>query len=271
MFPGIDNSQDFDLVVFDKGGSTEAFDAAFLTRETEHAIQTFRAHPNYMRLEPDDIRRLSPQTLTFFEFKGRRDLDIVRKAYRLHPPFGQGLMPKLGLKYRHEFDMGNMHIPISRPRMASPPRLHSGAGRDLASSRRGVVSEPGLRRAADRRLVRRVRRRHTLSITASPGRSPRARLSAAPTSTTSRSASTSLADSASTAKGPTTAARPPSSFPPTRPEPTDAPVYVPGRKFLVDLTIPPCLRPGDVFLPLMEGKWIYQHKYNRFAYVYGLG
>ena len=42
LFPGIDNRQDFDLVVFDKGGSTEAFDAAFLTRETEHAIQTFR-------------------------------------------------------------------------------------------------------------------------------------------------------------------------------------------------------------------------------------
>ena len=59
--------------------------------------------------------------------------------------------------------------------------------------------------------------------------------------------------------------------PPDEVDPTDAPVYVPGRKFLGDLTIPPCLRPGDVFLPLMEGKWIYQHNYNQFAYVTGSG
>ena len=50
--------------------------------------------------------------------------------------------------------------------------------------------------------------------------------------------------------------------PPDETEPTDAPVYVPGRKFLGDLTIPPCLRPCDVFLPLMEGKWIYQLQSN---------
>ena len=107
VFPGVHNQFKFDLVVFEKGGATDAFDAAFFSREDADSLQAFRDHPGALRLEPADVRRLSPQTLTFFEFKGRRDLDIVRKAYRLHPPFRQGLMPKLGLKYRREFDMGN--------------------------------------------------------------------------------------------------------------------------------------------------------------------
>ena len=186
---------------------TEAFDAAFLTRETEHAIQTFRSHPNCMRLEPADIRRLSPQTLTFFEFKGRRDLDIVRKAYRLHPPFGQGLMPKLGLKYRTEFHMGNTAFLFRDPRLASRATaahrsrarrggrpMPSGIGRGAMSSGQ---SPPGTPCSTVR----------TRSTTASLGRFPKARPSAAPTSTTSRSASTFPAVSVSTAKALTTAAR----------------------------------------------------------------
>ena len=105
VFPGVHNQFKFDLVVFDKGGVTDAFDAAFFSREDAAALRVFRDHPGALRLEPADVRRLSPQTLTFFEFKGRRDLDIVRKAYRLHPPFGQGFMPTHGLKYRTEFHM----------------------------------------------------------------------------------------------------------------------------------------------------------------------
>ena len=217
VFPGVHNQFKFDLVVFDKGGSTDTFDAAFFSRESAEALQAFRDHPGALRLEPADIRRLSPQTLTFFEFKGRRDLDIVRKAYRLHPPFGQGLMPKLGLKYRTRVPHGQQHVPVPGPRLAPPPRLHPGAGRDVAGGRRRVVSERGATssgRSPSGTPCSTARRRST---TASPGRSPRARPSAAPTSTTSRSASTSPAASASTAKAPTTAARPPSSSRPTRP------------------------------------------------------
>ena len=55
---------------------------------------------------------------------------------------------------------------------------------------------------------------------------------------------------------------------------TDAPVYVAGGMFgkvLEHLTLPPCLRPGGAFLPLMEGKWIYQYTGNAYAYVSGSG
>ena len=111
-----------------------------------------------MRLEPADIRRLSPQTLTFFEFKGRRDLDIVRKAYRLHPPFGQGLMPKLGLKYRTEFHMGNMAFLFRtrawlRPTAAPRNRARPGERQTRTGIRRGATS------SGQSPLVRRLRRR----------------------------------------------------------------------------------------------------------------
>ncbi len=53
--------------------------------------------------------------------------------------------------------------------------------------------------------------------------------------------------------------------------PTDAPFYVPVKKVLHNLTIPPCLRPGDVFLPLMEGKLIYQFDQAGNAFVSGSG
>jgi hypothetical protein len=54
-------------------------------------------------------------------------------------------------------------------------------------------------------------------------------------------------------------------------QPDDAPVHVPGRSTVCGLTLSPCLRPGDSFLPLVEGKWIYQHRPGRFAYVTGSG
>ena len=45
VFPGVHNQFKFDLVVFDKGGVTDIFDAAFFSRETAQALQIFRGHP----------------------------------------------------------------------------------------------------------------------------------------------------------------------------------------------------------------------------------
>ena len=43
------------------------------------------------------------------------------------------------------------------------------------------------------------------------------------------------------------------------------------KRFLGNLIISPCLRPHDAFLPLMEGKFVFQNKSNNFAYVCGSG
>ena len=222
VFPGVAQSvQDSTWSSSTRGAQPTRSTAAFFSREDAEAVQAFREHPGALRLEPADIRRLSPQTLTFFEFKGRRDLDIVRKAYRLHPPFGQGLMQKLGLKYRTEFHMGNMAFLF----------------RDRAWLRRhGCTQEPGEKwRAADAAWYRSrdyVERPIAVWYAVFDGDTPvdyrvpwpipRARLSAAPTSTTSRSDSTSLAASASTGKDPTTSGSATVFFPGDEDGPTDA-------------------------------------------------
>ena len=204
-----------------------------------------------MRLEPDDIRRLSPQTLTFFEFKGRRDLDIVRKAYRLHPPFGQGLMPKLGLKYRREFDMGNSTFLF----------------RDRAWLRRhGCTQEPGETwRAADAAWYRSrdyVERPIAVWYAVFDGDNPVDYRVPWPIPKGKTLRRSDLDDFMIRldlpgglrlyGQGPDDSGSTTVFVPPDEAVPTDAPVYVPGRKFLVDLTIPPCLRPGDV-VPSFDG------------------
>ena len=201
---------------------------------------------------------LQPLIVNGRQFKGRRDLDIVRKAYRLHPPFGQGLMPKLGLKYRREFDMGNR-------RSFSGPARGSGA--------HGCVQEPGETwRAADADWYRSrgyIERPIAAWYAVFDGEKPVDHRVPWPIPKGKTLRRSDLDDFPIRldlpgglrfyGQGPDDGGSPTVFVASTRLGPTDAPVYVPGRKFLGDLTVPPCLRPGDVFLPLMEGKWIHQH------------
>ena len=271
VFPGVHNSSSSTWSSSTREARPTRSTRRSSTRENaEHAIQTFRDHPDAMRLEPADIRRLSPQTLTFFEFKGRRDLDIVRKAYRLHPPFGQGLMPKLGLKYRTEFHMGNMAFLF----------------RDRAWLRRhGCTQEPGETwRAADAAWYRSrdyVERPIAVWYAVFDGDNPVDYRVPWPIPKGKTLRRSDLDDFTIRldlpgglrlyGQGPDDGGSTTVFVPPDEVEPTDAPVYVPGRKFLGDLTIPPCLRPGDVFLPLMEGKWIHQHNSRPIRVRLGLG
>ncbi len=270
IFPDVLHNQKFVIVVFNKNGSTDSFDAAFFSRESAEALQTFRSHPDSLRLELSDVRHLSPETLTFFEFRGRRDLDIVRKAYSLHPPFGQGLMPKLGLKYRTEFHMGNMAFLF----------------RDRAWLRRhGCTQEPGEKwRAADAAWYRSrdyVERPIAVWYAVFDGDTPLDYRVPWPIPKSKTLRRSDLDDFkirldlpgglSLYGQGPDDGDFPTVFFPGDEGGPSNAPVYVPGRKFLGDLMIPPCLRPTDVFLPFMEGKWISQYNPGGYAYVAGGG
>jgi hypothetical protein len=52
---------------------------------------------------------------------------------------------------------------------------------------------------------------------------------------------------------------------------SDLPAYIPATEQLKDFTLGPAIRPGDVFLPFMEGKWIYHFNDRAYAYVSGAG
>lgn len=270
VFPGVHHQFKSDLVVLDKGSVTTTFDAAFFSRESAEALQIFRNHPGALKLEPDDIRRLSPQTLTFFEFKGRRDLDIVRKAYSLHPPFGQGLMPKLGLKYFAEFHMGNMAFLF---RKRAWLRTH------------GCIPEPGETWRAGDAAWYRSRDYVELPIAVwyavfdgdslvdyrVPWPIPKGK-------TLRRSdlddfeIRLELPNALSLyGQGPDDGGSTTVFVRSDESAPTDAPIYVPGRNHLGEYTMSSCLRPLGVFFPLMEGKWIHNFRPNNYAFVTGSG
>jgi len=270
IFPGVLHNQKFDLLVLDKGGSTFSFDAAFFTRESAERIQSFRSHPDALHLETADIRRLSPQTLTFFEFKGRRDLDIVRKVYRLHPPFGQGLMPKLGLKYRREFDMGNSTF-LFRTRAwlgahgctQEPGETWRAADAEWYRSR-GYVERPVAiwyavferENAVDHRVPWPIAKGKTLRRTDLDDFPIRFDLPGG---------------LRFYGKGPDDGGSRCVYGSPDELQANDAPVYVPVKELVSGFRIAPSLRPDDIFLPLMEGKWIYQFDNAGYAYAAGSG
>jgi hypothetical protein len=270
IFPGIDNRQDFDIIVFDKGGATEAFDAAFMTRETERALQSFRTHRSHLVIATSNVRQLSPQTLTLFEFRSQMDVDLVEKAYRLHPPFGEGLMPRLGLKFRREFDMGNSNYLF---RTRDWLRKH------------GCVQEPGEQwRAADAEWYRSrgyIERPIAQWYVLFENNRATAHKLRWPVKSKKGIRESDLNDfdiritlpggSRFFAKGPDDDGHPAVFVPPDEARDTDVPAYIPAAKKLKSFTLAPAIRPGDVFVPLMEGEWVYHLDHRAYAYVSGAG
>ncbi len=270
VFPGVHNQFKFDIVVFDKGGTSSEVDAAFFSRETEQALHQFRGHRAYLRIPAAQIRRLSPQALTFFEFRNQQDVELVEKAYRLHPTFGEGLMPRLGLKYRCEFHMGNM-VYLFRTREWL--------------RRHGCTQEPGEQwRAAEAEwyrtrdyIERPIAQWHVLFD------GPKVVDCRVPWNVKSKKAvresdlndfdvRLALPDGQRLfAKGPDDNGHPSVFVPVDEARDSDLPAYIPAAKKLNDYTIGPAIRPDDIFLPLIEAKWIHQFRDRAFAYVSGGG
>ena len=270
VFPGVNNMFKFDLVVFQKGRTTTEIDAAFFSRETELALYNFRSHRCFLRLPAADIRRLSPQTLTLFEFRSQQDIDLVQRAYRLHPTFGEGLMPGLGLEYRCEFHMGN--------------KVYLFRTRDWLRQH-GCTQEPGEQwRAANADWYRAhdyIERPIIQWYVLFDG--PMAVAHKVPWEIKPRKAirESDLKDfdirlelsngERLFAKTLNDDGHPTVFVPPDEIRDTDLPAYVPAAKKLRDFTFGPAIRPNDLFLPLIEGKWIYQLNDRAYAYVYGAG
>jgi Eco57I restriction-modification methylase len=269
VFPGVHNQFKFDLVVFNKGGRTARTDAAFFSRENTAALLDFRNHRCFVRLEADYIHRLSPQTLTIFEFRGQGDFDLVRTAYRLHKPFSEGLMRELGLKYRTEFHMGNMAFLfrsrdwLRRHGCSQEPGEQWRAAQSEWYYSRGYFQRPIAEwyvfyegdRVKAHRLPWAVKSRKNIRETDLKDFDLRIDLG-----NDFRFIAKTLTDG-----------EPNVFVPPEEALASDLPAYVPGLRGIGPFSIAPALRPLDVFLPLMEGKWIYQMDHQSMAYVTGSG
>ena len=270
IFPGIDNRQDFDIVVFEKGGSTAHFDAAFLTRETERAIQGFRSHHSHLVLDVAAIRQLSPQTLTLFEFRSQRDIALIQKAYQLHPAFGDGVMSRLGLKYRQEFNMRTRSYLF---RTREWLRQHG------CSPERG---EQWRAASADWYLTRDyVERPIAQWYVLFEGDKVIAHSVPWPIKSSKSIRESDLDDfnirltlpnrQRFFGRTPDDSGHPSVFIPSNEARTTDLPAYIAGAKKLKEFSFGPAIRPNDVFVPLIEGKWIYLFDHQAFAYVSGAG
>lgn len=111
IFESVHHAFKFCLLVFEKGGSTEAFSAVFRINPGE-AVSPDRLgaflHERDLRLfTPIDlVRRLSPDSLSVMEFKSETDIHIADKMLRF-PLLGERLAESWNVRLAAEFHMTN--------------------------------------------------------------------------------------------------------------------------------------------------------------------
>ncbi|MEG3925912.1 Eco57I restriction-modification methylase domain-containing protein [Microcoleus sp. T3_D1] len=111
IFEGVHHSFKFCLLTFEKGKSTESFQAAFRINPREairvEKLDTFLNNQDEcIEISVNLIRRLSPDSLSVMEFKNEGDIRIAEKMLQF-PLLGEQIEGKWNLRLTREFDMTN--------------------------------------------------------------------------------------------------------------------------------------------------------------------
>ncbi|MEZ2226327.1 MAG: DNA methyltransferase [Microcoleus sp.] len=111
IFEGVDHRFKFCLLTFEKGKSTESFQAAFRINPREairvDKLDTFLNNQDEcIEISVNLIRRLSPDSLSVMEFKNEGDIRIAEKMLQF-PLLGEQIEGKWNLRLTREFDMTN--------------------------------------------------------------------------------------------------------------------------------------------------------------------
>jgi hypothetical protein len=109
VFENVHHAQKFCILVYEKGGQTDSFGAAFRINPREAVspgnLRDFLNSPGeHVRLSVPLIRRLSPDSLSVMEFKNEKDVSIAEKMLRF-PLLGEKIGGKWNLVLRNEFHM----------------------------------------------------------------------------------------------------------------------------------------------------------------------
>ncbi|GGR53203.1 hypothetical protein GCM10008959_13390 [Deinococcus seoulensis] len=118
IFENVDSRFKFVVLSFRKGHSTQDFPAAFM----RHDVKDLKNFPGGvgMTLSVDNVRRLSPDSLSVMEFKSELDAHIAEKMLRF-PLLGEQLDGVWNLKLSSEFNMTtDSHLFHTQP---APGRL----------------------------------------------------------------------------------------------------------------------------------------------------
>lgn len=111
IFEGVHHRFKFCLLTFEKGKSTESFQAAFRINPREairvDKLDTFLNNQDEcIEISVNLIRRLSPDSLSVMEFKNEGDIRIAEKMLQF-PLLGEQIEGKWNLRLTREFDMTN--------------------------------------------------------------------------------------------------------------------------------------------------------------------
>jgi hypothetical protein len=104
LFP-IDSRFKFETIVFERGGHTASFEAAFWLHETD-VLSMGRAQraSRTFSVSTDDIRRASPERLAILEVRSPRDLQIIQRLNTVGVPLGS-VAREWGATFGSEFNM----------------------------------------------------------------------------------------------------------------------------------------------------------------------
>jgi len=155
IFEGVDSRFKFVVLTFEKGGSTDRFPAAFMRLD----VEDLRGFPRQGAIEigVEQVRRLSPDSLSIMEFKSEADVRIAEKMLRF-PLLGEKLEGVWNLSLTAEFHMtsdshlfrveaGPGHLPLYEGKMIHQFDAYFADGRYWVDEREGRKAL--LRREAD--------------------------------------------------------------------------------------------------------------------------
>jgi len=111
LFEGVDHRFKICLLVFERGGATESFTAAFRINPREaisvERLDWFLSAPSeHLTLTWDLVRKLSPGSFSVLELKNKVDSSVVVKLSKL-PLLGKEAVGEWSLRLIREFDMTN--------------------------------------------------------------------------------------------------------------------------------------------------------------------
>jgi len=91
-------------LIIAKGGTTEAARCAF----TRYEVADWESNdPPYVWITRNSVARFSPNTLSFMEFKSKREMEICEKIYADHPLLGDKVKGGWNVEFGTEFHMTN--------------------------------------------------------------------------------------------------------------------------------------------------------------------
>jgi len=100
----IDSRYKFGPIIIQKGSETKAVKCAFMRHELS---DWENRNPDHVIVPIEKIKRFSPNTLSFMEFKSEMDLKICEKIYGDRPLLGDQVEGGWNVKFSTEFHMTN--------------------------------------------------------------------------------------------------------------------------------------------------------------------